>query len=166
MNLAIVVLFLIAYKLYMVNGQGKVSKECKSSSNADTCLMRLLMIGDPDYIWPEDMASMDKQCEAYKVNEKCIRDYAAKCYPTFLRQVTNVFAYGAAKTNKVYCSSASRKESYISISKCGNKIKPQQVKCMKQLINAMQGIENYPDPKMRLPLSCWLVILKLLDISI
>ncbi|CAG2169331.1 unnamed protein product [Oppiella nova] len=155
MFLLIVLLICIANNLHVTNGQGNTKKDCQAGANADSCLMKLLMIGDPDYKFPENMASMDKQCRTYKNQEKCIKDYAAKCLATFPKQVTNVLAYGASKTNKAYCSTKRRKDSFIAIGKCGNKLKFLVDKCMRQFIDSLQGIENYQDAKMKIPISCW-----------
>jgi hypothetical protein len=86
---------------------------------------------------------------AITAHEKCIKNYASKCLSTFPRQVTNVFAYGVAKTNKGYCSNQRRKDSFIAIGKCANKLKPNGDKCMRTYIDRLQGIENYEDKKMK-----------------
>jgi len=69
--------------------------------------------------------------------------------------VTNVLAYGVAKTNKGYCANQKRKDSFIAIGKCGNKLKPIGDKCMRTYIDRLQGIQNYDEKKMQIPLACW-----------
>ncbi|CAG2179059.1 unnamed protein product [Oppiella nova] len=155
MYLSLAVLLCVSCTIYMVNGQAASNKAfCKSSTSADTCLMHLLLIGDPKYVFPENMDSMNKQCSGVKSYEKCIKDYASKCLPSFPKQVTSVMAYGVAKTNKGYCSNKRRKEAFISIGKCGNKVKSKVDVCMRQYIDNLQGSENHPDVKERIPLAC------------
>ncbi|CAG2109084.1 unnamed protein product [Medioppia subpectinata] len=154
MKLAKILLLLIVCTLYVVNGQtNSTSKACKTVV-LDTCLMNLLLIGDPKYVFPVSMPQMDTQCRTIRGYEKCIKDYSSKCLKAFPKQVTSVLAYGVAKTNKGYCSNKKRKESFIMIGECANKMKSPMDKCMFQYIDRLQGAENYRNVKMRLPMAC------------
>ena len=62
---------------------------------------------------------------------------------------------GVAKTNKGYCTTKKRKDQFIAMGKCANKIKTDADICLKQFIDNLQGIENYPEVNMKIPLACW-----------
>jgi len=103
------------------------------------------------------MNNFDSFPRTVSETEKCIKDYSSKCLDTYPRQVTNVLAFGIAKTNKGYCSGTRRKERFISIGKCGNKIKAAGDKCIHTYTDKLQGIQNMKDNKYKIPLVCWLV---------
>ncbi|XP_054155087.1 uncharacterized protein LOC128953613 [Oppia nitens] len=128
--------------------------QCSTGNDADKCMMHLLLIGDPKYKFPENMVTMNTHCRQIKNYENCIKDYSKKCLQSFPRQVTGVLAYGVAKTNKGYCTNKKRKDSFIEIGKCANNIKHLGDACMKTYIDDLQGIENFKDAKLKLPIAC------------
>ena len=52
---------LILSVFYLSDGQN--SKECKVSKDADTCLMQLSLVGDPQFKFPETKAEMSAHCK-------------------------------------------------------------------------------------------------------
>lgn len=117
-------------------------------------MQKLVLIGDPKFVFPESRDEMNIHCKNVTRYEKCIKDYSQNCLETFPRQVTGILAFGIAKTNKGYCTNQRRKDSYIAFGKCANFVKPNTDKCMFNYIDNLQGIENYPDNKLKIPLAC------------
>lgn len=111
-----VILVSLLWLFCAADGQNSTAKECtanKAGNDADTCLMHLLLVGDPKYVFPENKEQMSKHCKwvlrddlvitdtsnwlsSRLINryEKCIKDYSSKCLSAFPRQVTSVLAYG------------------------------------------------------------------------
>ncbi|CAG2109085.1 unnamed protein product [Medioppia subpectinata] len=159
MNLTIILHCLTFTILIMAFKFGHAQKSdknsCKTGTDSiDTCFMNLLLFGDPKYVFPENMTSMNTHCRQIKTYDKCIKEYTNKCLAPFPKQVSNVLAYGGLKTHKAYCATKRRKESFTSVGKCANKIKRLGDNCMYTFIDEIQGSENYPDVKMKLPLVC------------
>jgi hypothetical protein len=152
-NLSIILLLTIACYSY---GQKIKRRECKSVNRADVCMQKLLLLGDPKFIFPETRDEMNIHCRTITATEKCIKDYSSKCLDAFPRQVTSVLAFGVAKTNKGYCTNQRRKDKFISIGKCGNQIKAEGDKCMQTYIDRLQGIETLTksDNNLKVPLMC------------
>ncbi|KAI2804360.1 hypothetical protein BLOT_003342 [Blomia tropicalis] len=120
----------------------------------DYCSMKLISLGDVDYVSPVNMEQMNKRCKEVKAMEQCIKDYAARCLEGETRNSILVVVYGIAKTNKSYCSSQKRKNAHISFGKCANKNKKSLDKFMNQMIVDYHGVRLYKDPKLRIPLAC------------
>lgn len=153
----LLIFIVLLNSIYLTTGQKSQKangKDCKLNKDADTCLMHLLLLGDPGYIFPQTNSEMTAHCRLITNYEKCIKDYSSNCLQSFPRQVTNVLAYGVAKTNKGYCTNKKRKDSFIAIGKCANKIKHIGDNCMKQFIDNLRGTENYPEVNTRLPMAC------------
>ena len=169
--ISVTLLLIVCYTGFSTCAPKANTKLCKSVNKADQCMQKLLLLGDPAFVFPLNKVEMNAHCkyvltmikiknliknnncnnEYYSTfflfrtiteTEKCIKDYSSKCLDTFPRQVTGVLAFGVAKTNKGYCSSQKRKDKFIAIGTCGNAIKAGGDKCMQNYIDTLQGVEN------------------------
>lgn len=126
---------------------------CKRSVFA-RCAERLFMLGDATFTFPVNMEQMLKRCKDIKIIDKCIKDYSTRCLKGETRNSVNVLVYGVAKTNKGYCSSPKRRNSFISIGHCVNENRKKLDKALADMNVQYHGARIYKDPKLRLPLAC------------
>ena len=87
--------------------------------------------------------------------ENCVKDNSKLCLQSSSKQSISVLTYGIARTNRGYCSSTKRKNSFIAFGQCVNDNLSILASFMDDLNRDFHATLGYSEKKGRIPMVCW-----------
>lgn len=129
-------------------------KSC-DPKKVETCFQELVMVIDPKFKAPKNVNEVNQLCQRHKENNKCVKDYAAKCLDKLAKQALSIAMFGISKTNKGYCSNTKKKNAFMSLLQCAEKDLRSFHKSFNQYTKDLLAIKEYEkDEKLHLPMAC------------